>query len=65
MKIYYKQLQRKERRETIVSLIDAITPLSTFVQNAFDTNEEHDDVEIFNESSGSPRAAESNNDIII
>ena len=65
LKIDHKQLQRKERRETIVSLIDARTPLSTFVQNAFDTNEEHDDVEIFNESSGSPRAAESNNDIII
>ena len=65
LKIDHKQLQRKERRETIVSLIDAITPLSTFVQNAFDTNEEHDDVEIFNESSGSPRAAESNNDMVI
>ena len=65
LKVDHKQLQRKERRETIVSLIDAITPLSTFVQNEFDTNEEHDDVEIFNESSGSPRAAESNNDMVI
>ena len=64
LKIDHKQLQRKERRETIVSLIDAITPLSTFVPNAFDTNEEHDDMEIFNESSRSPRAAESN-DVVI
>ena len=64
LKVDQKQLQRKERRETIVSLIDAITPLSTFVPNAFDTNEEHDDVEIFNESSRSPRAAESN-DVVI
>ena len=64
LKVDQKQLQRKERRETIVSLIDAITPLSTFVPNAFDTNEEHDDVEIFNESSRSPRAAGSN-DVVI
>ena len=64
LKIDHKQLQRKERRETIVSFIDAITPLSTFVPNAFDTNEEHDDMEIFNESSRSPRAAESN-DVVI
>ena len=64
LKIDHKQLQRKEMRETIASLIDAITPLSTFVPNAFDTNEEHDDMEIFNESSRSPRAAESN-DVVI
>ena len=64
LKMDHKQLQRKEMRETIASLIDAITPLSTFVPNAFDTNEEHDDMEIFNESSRSPRAAESN-DVVI
>ena len=65
LKIDHKQLQRKEMRETIASLIDAITPLSTFVPNAFDTNEEQDDIEVFNESSGSPRAAESNIDVVI
>ena len=63
LKMDHKQLQRKEMRETIASLIDAITPLSTFVPNAFDTNEEQDDIEVFNESSGSPRAAESNIDV--
>ena len=65
LKIDHKQLQRKEMREIIASLIDAITPLSTFVPNAFDTNEEQDDIEVFNESSGSPRAAESNIDVVI
>ena len=65
LKIDHKQLQRKEMREIIASLIDAIKPLSTFVPNAFDTNEEQDDIEVFNESSGSPRAAESNIDVVI
>ncbi|PFX33387.1 TPR and ankyrin repeat-containing protein 1 [Stylophora pistillata] len=63
-KIDHKQRQREERTKTIGRLIDDIKPLSTFVPHGIDTNEEHDDIEIFNESSGSPQTAESIIDVV-
>ena len=58
-----KQQLRRQRRENVASLVDVMTPLSAFVPEV--TNEEQDDIEMFNEPSGTPRAMENNTETML
>ena len=62
-KIEDKQQLRRQRRENVASLIDVMMPLSAFVPD--DTNEEQDDNEMFNEPSGTASAMENNTDLVL
>lgn len=61
-KVEDKQELRMQMRENVASLIDALSPLTTFVP--LDANEEQDDDEIFNEPSEVPNKTENDDGLL-